>query len=131
VVDPYIQNATFFWDKNKDNIKQANEPVSSRSDKNGRFKFNLKIPNGQRVLMRKKGFHNGVAYTGVLSANINKQGVVSPLTTFEVKYPEINIIEMFQEVDITIFKDDRLVCLLILFLKSDATIFRRFFYFNR
>jgi len=31
-VDPYIQNATFFWDKDKDGIRDSDEPISSASD---------------------------------------------------------------------------------------------------
>jgi protocatechuate 3,4-dioxygenase beta subunit len=106
VVDPYIKDATFFWDKNKDGIRQLEEPISSKSDENGKFEFNLKIANGQRVVMKDKGFHNGVAYTGSLSANIGVNGIVSPLTTLEVKYPKSDILRMLAEADIIISKED-------------------------
>jgi len=86
-VDPYIQNATFFWDKDKDGIRDSDEPISSASDESGKFTFDYDIPLGQRIVMKDKGEHNGVPYTGDLSANLGESGVVSPLTTLEVSYP--------------------------------------------
>ena len=86
-VDPYIKNATFFWDKNKNGIRDLDEPISSLSDENGKFTFDEKIQSGERIIMKDKGEHNGVPYTGDLSANLGENGVVSPLTTIEVIYP--------------------------------------------
>lgn len=105
-VDPYIIGATFFWDKNKNGVHDSNEPLSSTSDENGKFSFNVEIPNGERVVMKDKGTHNGVPYTGQLSANLGKEGVVSPLTTLEVEHPNTNIITLLAEANITISLED-------------------------
>lgn len=86
VVDPYIKGATFYWDKNDNGQHDSDEPLSSASDENGQFKFNLNIPVGSKIVMKDQGEHNGVAYTGNLSAIISSTNVVSPLTTLEEKY---------------------------------------------
>ncbi|MCK5111871.1 MAG: S8 family serine peptidase [Arcobacteraceae bacterium] len=106
VSDPYIQNATFFWDKDQDGIQDADEPISSASDINGKFTFSVIIPDGERIVMLNKGEHNGISYSGTLSANLSSSGVVSPLTTLEVEYPNTDIVTMLQNAGITIGSED-------------------------
>ena len=108
VVDPYIKDATFFWDKNKDGIQDANEPTSTYSDENGKFSFSETIAAGERIVMLEKGEHNGVAYTGQLTANISDSKVISPLTTFEALYPDLDISGLLSEpeYEIEISNDD-------------------------
>jgi hypothetical protein len=107
-VDPYIEDATFFYDKNENGIHDDGEPLSSKSNTQGKFTFSTSeaIPAGSRIVMKDKGIHNGVAYTGQLSANISDTGVVSPLTTLEVEYPNKNIVELLKEANITILSTD-------------------------
>ena len=87
VVDPYIVGATFYYDKNSNGVRDGDEPVSTASDANGRFSFDEQLPSNARVVMQDKGTHLGVEYEGTLKANLKEQGVVSPLTTLEVEYP--------------------------------------------
>ncbi len=106
VVDPYIKNATFFWDKNKDGIKDADEPLSTLSDENGKFDFNTTIAVGERIVMQDKGEHNGLSYTGQLSAIVSSSGVVTPLTTLEDLYPQLDIRARLNELGVSIADDD-------------------------
>jgi len=109
VVDPYIQGATFFWDKNADGIKDANEPVSTSSDANGNFTFNVNIPVGETIVMLEKGIHNGITYTGTLSSVLTSKKVVSPLTTLEERYfkgKKEKLIDLLKTNGITLSSDD-------------------------
>lgn len=106
VVDPYIKDATFFWDKDKDGIQDTDEPTSNYSDEDGKFGFSETIPVGERIVMLEKGEHNGISYTGQLTANISSSKVISPLTTFEDLYPDLNISERLSELGIDISNGD-------------------------
>ena len=80
-----------FWDKDKDGIHDVDEELSTYSDENGKFEFiGITVPVGERIVMKDKGEHNGVSYTGQLSAIITSTGVISPLTTLEAKYSFLN-----------------------------------------
>ncbi|MEA3383590.1 MAG: thrombospondin type-1 domain-containing protein [Campylobacterota bacterium] len=87
VVDPYIKDATFFWDKNDNGTLDDGEPLSTTSDENGNFGFaaDVIIPEGEKLVMYDKGEHNGVSYTGKLEAYISDSKVISPLTTLKAK----------------------------------------------
>jgi hypothetical protein len=101
-VDDYIVGATFFWDKDKDGIHDSDEPLSSASDSTGKFTFSVKVPAGERIVMKDAGEHLGVPYEGKLSANLGSAGVVSPLTTLEVQYPNSDIVSMLQSAGVTL-----------------------------
>ncbi len=84
-VDPYIQGATFYHDSNDNGVYDSSETLSSASDSNGKFTFSSAIPVNSIVRMKDKGTHNGVAFTGDISAKLTSSGVVSPLTTLSQK----------------------------------------------
>jgi subtilisin family serine protease len=107
VVDPYISGATFFWDKNKNGIKDSDEPLSTASDENGKFTFDIDLGSNPRIIMYDKGIHNGVDYTGILLADLSDTGVVSPLTTIKATQGDVsNVITKLKDAGIIISADD-------------------------
>jgi len=107
IVDPYIEGATVFWDKDGDGVFDVGEPESTPSDSSGKATFNVKVTDGARIIMNTKGTHNGEAYTGTLTANYSSTGVVSPLTTLEEKgYTKTEIIALLATSGITLTEAD-------------------------
>lgn len=96
-VDPYIVGATFFYDANKNGVRDENEQISSETDENGRFTFINSIPQGSRVIMLQKGFHNGIEYEGELQGDLSENSVITPITTFKTKYPGSNLITLLND----------------------------------
>ncbi|MEA3354232.1 MAG: thrombospondin type-1 domain-containing protein [Campylobacterota bacterium] len=106
VVDPYIKNATFFWDKDSDGVKDSDEPLSSLSDENGNFSFEVSIPEGSKIVMYDKGEHNGISYTGQLEAVISSSKVISPLTTLSSMYENVDIASILENAGAVITASD-------------------------
>ncbi len=81
-VDPYIVGAKFWADVNQDNIQDSNE-ISTPSDINGTFKFDIYVPDGTSVVMISQGIHNGKIFDGNISSDFNasKNGIISPITS--------------------------------------------------
>lgn len=84
IVDPYIQGATVFWDKNNNGVMDAGESESTVSDANGKAVISGIIPEGEILVMNTKGKHGCNAYLGTLKAKYSTGGIISPLTTLEV-----------------------------------------------
>jgi len=92
-VDPYIFEAKFYIDSNKNGSYDTGEPISSLSDEDGLFIFptSMKKSDIVRMLSTNKGKHNGVDYTGpslegVVENKLSDGNVVfSPLTTLASK----------------------------------------------
>lgn len=85
LVDPYIVGAIVYEDVNGNGIQDATEQVSTSTDSTGSFIFSAALTVGSIIRMTgTKGTHNGVAFTGDLSAkpsNTSDPIIVSPLTT--------------------------------------------------
>ncbi|NOQ31486.1 MAG: S8 family serine peptidase [Helicobacteraceae bacterium] len=90
VSDPYISDAVFFWDKNKNGTQEGNEAISTKSNEKGVFTFSVEVAVGEEIVMTtsNRGIHNGEAYTGQLKSIITAGAVVSPLTTLEYEYKD-------------------------------------------
>ncbi len=91
-VDPYIQNAKFYIDKNDDGVYSDGEPLSSASDENGVFGFTESANKGDKIRMHpdNMGTHSGQTYTGELLESEfdpekiqDDKTVISPLTTLK------------------------------------------------
>ncbi len=86
IVDPYIQDAVMYWDKNNNNLFDSGEQISTPTSKYGACTFSPALPDGAKVAMKSKGIHNGVPFDGSLTANISGTGIVSPMTTLLEKF---------------------------------------------
>jgi hypothetical protein len=109
LVDPYIVGAKLYWDKNNNNAVDSGEAISSATDANGKYTFSVAVPDGAVVRMHPsfKGTHNGVDFTGELSAKMSSTGIVSPLTTLETKgFSDTEIISLLNTAGITISASD-------------------------
>jgi len=86
VVDPYIENARFWYDANGDGV-QDNDELSTYSDKNGSFAFSREVPESALIKMVDKGLHNGKSFQGDLIAEYNSTlgGFISPITSMVAK----------------------------------------------
>ncbi len=108
-VDPYIIGAKMYYDANNNNIPDPGEILSTETTSTGKFTFSSTIPTGGiiRIHPAHKGIHNGVPFTGDLSAKFGSTGVVSPLTTLGVKgFTNDEIITLLGDAGITITKAD-------------------------
>lgn len=85
LVDPYVVGAILYEDVNNNGIQDPTEQVSTATDANGVFTFPNALTVGSTIrLTTTKGTHEGVAYTGDISALVTSASgdqVVSPLTT--------------------------------------------------
>jgi len=80
-VDPYITGARFWYDKNQDGVQDSHE-LSTMSDENGSFSFDLNIPDNATIVMVEKGLHNGKPFTGDLSVSYDATNpMISPITS--------------------------------------------------
>jgi len=81
-IDPYIVNARFWYDADGDSQEDEDE-ISSYSNENGEFIFNIQVPENALITMLDKGLHNGKVFDGNLSAKYSssKQGLISPITS--------------------------------------------------
>jgi uncharacterized delta-60 repeat protein len=84
-VDPYIIGATFFEDANGNGIHDAGERLSTVTDALGQFTFEGPLAAGGAVIMKDKGSHNGLPFSGTLKRLVDAGHsgllVISPLTT--------------------------------------------------
>ncbi|MFW5782009.1 MAG: hypothetical protein ACOCWO_01810 [Candidatus Muiribacteriaceae bacterium] len=94
-VDPYIENSIFYLDSNGNGTADEGEPLSSPSDKNGRFGFTSPVQEGDVIRMHPDhmGTHAGREYDGELlerrmNGLVTENGdlIASPLTTMLSKY---------------------------------------------
>ncbi|MBI4711873.1 MAG: hypothetical protein HY762_00990 [Planctomycetes bacterium] len=83
VSDPYISGATFFEDLNGNGVWDAGEEISTPSDSNGNTHFDHFVLNGTNLILKDKGTHNGVPYTGKIKRKVDGDGnlAATPLTT--------------------------------------------------
>jgi len=86
VVDPYIQDAVMYWDKNENGIYDEGEQVSTPTSKYGGCTFSPALPEGAQIAMKSKGIHNGIPFDGSLTAHLTGTGIVSPMTTLLDKF---------------------------------------------
>ena len=86
IVDPYIQDAVMYWDKNNNGTFDSGEQTSTPTSKYGACTFTPALADGAKVAMKSKGIHNGVPFDGSLTANISGTGIVSPMTTLLEKF---------------------------------------------
>jgi len=87
-VDPYLVGAVFCIDENLNKTCDAGEPESTASDENGVFTFSVAVEEGDKIIMKTAGTHNGVPYQlSNMSAEYSggEMVVVSPLTTLAEK----------------------------------------------
>ncbi len=97
LVDPYITGAKCWADVNQDGIVDTNE-ISSISDINGSFTFNIFVPNKTPVIMLQQGLHNGKEFDGNLSAifDNSKNGIISPITSLsKIGFSDQEIVNLF------------------------------------
>ncbi|MFI5391300.1 MAG: hypothetical protein ACHQYQ_08060, partial [Bacteriovoracales bacterium] len=103
--DPYLYNATFFHDANKNGIWDEGEMISSPSDVDGKASFSVIIPEGEIIAQLTAGSMDGFIYWTKMRAFSNGKDklVISPMTTLLVNgFSEEQIIDLFQSVGITI-----------------------------
>lgn len=103
-VDPYIVGATFCEDINNNGSCEDGEQVSTASDGNGEFSFQNNLTIGSTILIKDKGKHNGIAYTGAIKRIVEQSDklVVSPLTTILANgWTEQQIIEVLTTAGLT------------------------------
>lgn len=87
-VDPYLEGAVFCVDTNDNGVCDTEEPESTASDENGVFTFtDYEVQEGDIILMKEAGNHNGVPYQYAKMIAIYQGGdlIVSPLTTLMAK----------------------------------------------
>lgn len=97
-VDPYISDAVFCVDVDRNRVCDPDEPHSTASDALGRLTFDLDAPLGPDTLIVADpagglGAHNGVPYTLAMSAVVGEGAdgfVISPLTTLQAATASIN-----------------------------------------
>ena len=110
IVDPYIKDATVFWDINGNGSYDSvdGEPLSTKSDENGNAIFeDIILQEGASLIMYDKGTHNGITYEGTLRANYNTNGIISALTILETKgFTDTEIFNIFTANGITLSTND-------------------------
>ena len=82
-VDPYLVGAVFCIDANENGLCEDSETESTPSDENGVFTFPVTLAEGDKIVMKTAGTHNGVPYKfdKMASEYTGSNLVVSPLTT--------------------------------------------------
>ncbi len=86
-VDPYIEGAVFFEDKNGNGVPDDGEQFSTPSDDNGTFTFETPPSPTSVITMIEQGTEDGEAFDGIIKTNLDmcddttNQCVASPLTT--------------------------------------------------
>lgn len=88
IVDPYIEGAILYEDKNKDGKHDSDEQESTPSNAQGKFTFSKKLTPGSIIRIKKQGTHVGKTYDLDITAVVGDDKtlkIVSPLTTFQAK----------------------------------------------
>jgi hypothetical protein len=102
--DPYLYNATFFHDANKNGIWDEGEMISSPTGVDGKASFSIIIPEGEIIAQLTNGTMDGFIYWTKMRAFSNGKDklVISPMSTLLVNgFTEEKLIDLFQSVGIT------------------------------
>ena len=112
-VDPYIEGAVFFEDKNGNGIPDDGEQFSNPSDENGVFTFDTPPSPNSIITMIEQGTEDGEAYDGIIKTTLDMcddttaQCVASPLTTLVANgLTKQQVIDILSKVGINITMDD-------------------------
>ena len=86
-VDPYIEGAVFFEDKNGNGVPDEGEQYSNPSNENGEFTFSTPLSPDSIITMIEQGSEDGEVFDGVLKTTLDmcdtstERCIASPLTT--------------------------------------------------
>ncbi len=109
-VDPHITGAVFWYDKNHDGVQDPHE-LSTLSDANGSFTFDLDIPDDANISMIVKGLHNGKPFDGNLSGSYNSENpMLSPITSLvKIGVTLTDIKDVLEEAGLAGIVEDELI----------------------